>query len=226
MGMLPYGDAWRASRRTFTKYFNPSNSSINQQHEMIYVRRFLGQLLQEPNDFLPHIRTYCPFTIFLLSTLLNFLMFSHIGSIILLMTYSIHVRPYNDPYIKTMEEAVEAVAEISTAGTFLVDVIPIFKYVPEWFPGAKFQTLAARTRKHAAIVRNATFEVTQKLMVCDLSSFFTGRFLSKYLTIYSQASGNCDPSFVTEALSEIEYSDTPNQDIDLVKDVAAQAYIG
>ena len=54
-GLLPYGDAWRAM---FTKHFNPSNRSINQPREIIYVRRFLGQLLQNPNDFLQHVRTY------------------------------------------------------------------------------------------------------------------------------------------------------------------------
>ena len=58
--MLPYGDAWRESRRMFTKHFNPSNTSINQPREIIYVRRFLGQLLQKPSDFLQHVRTYVP----------------------------------------------------------------------------------------------------------------------------------------------------------------------
>ena len=43
----------------------------------------------------------------------------------------------------------------------------------------------------------------------------------------SQATGNdYDPSLVTEALKEIQYSDTPNQDINTLKDVAVQAYLG
>jgi hypothetical protein len=46
------------------------------------------------------------------------------------------------------------------------------------------------------------------------------------IRIHSQASSNYDPSFVTEALREIQYSDTPNQDINLLKDVAVQAYLG
>ena len=42
-----------------------------------------------------------------------------------------------------------------------------------------------------------------------------------------QASGDYDPSYVTEVLlREIQYSDTPNQDINLLKDVAAVAYLG
>ena len=83
------------------------------------------------------------------------------------MTYSIDARPYNDPYIKIAEEAVAAVTELLTPGVFLVDIISILKYVPEWFPGAKFQRTAAVMRKHEAIMRNTTFSATEESMVCD-----------------------------------------------------------
>ena len=47
------------------------------------------------------------------------------------------------------------------------------------------------------------------------------------IRICPQASGDYDPSFVTEVLQrEVQYSDTPNQDINLLKDVAVQAYSG
>jgi hypothetical protein len=58
---------------------------------------------------------------------------------------------------------------------FLVDIIPILKYVPEWFPGAKFQSKAALMRKHAAKMRNTTFAATEELMASDSSPFL--RFL-------------------------------------------------
>jgi hypothetical protein len=45
-------------------------------------------------------------------------------------------------------------------------------------------------------------------------------------TIRSQASGDYDPSFISEGIKEVQHSDTPNQDIDLMKDVAVQAYLG
>ena len=63
-----------------------------------------------------------------------------------------------------------------TPGAFLVDIIPILKYVPEWFPGANFQRKAAMMRKHTAIMCNTmTFAATEELMVCDSSPFL--RFL-------------------------------------------------
>jgi hypothetical protein len=160
----------------FSKFFNPSNPISNSQPREItvtYVRRFLGQLLLKPSDFLQHVRTYVPvyyvFSHFNLST--PFFRISLVGSNTLSMTYSINVRPYNDPYIKIVEAAGSSLAETVVPGAFLVDIIPILKYVPEWFPGAKFQRKAAVLREHAANVRNATFAATEELLVCDSSPF-------------------------------------------------------
>jgi hypothetical protein len=101
------------------------------------------------------------------------------------MTYSINVRPYNDPYINIAEEAVSSLAELGVPGAFLVDIIPILKYVPEWFPGATFQSKAANLRKHASKMRNATFAATEEIMVFDSSSFL-GFLLDAYYTFSGQ----------------------------------------
>jgi hypothetical protein len=162
--MLPYGDVWRESRRIFTKYF--SNSRINEPRDVLYVRRFLGQLLQKPNDFLQHVRTYVPFTISLVNgPVIYFAFLSLVGSSVLSMTYGISIRPYGDPLIAIAEEADEAIVELLIAGAFLVDILPILMYVPEWFPGAKFKRKAAMMRTHVDKIRNAPFAATKKLMV-------------------------------------------------------------
>jgi hypothetical protein len=162
--MLPYGDLWRESRRIFTKHF--SDSQINQPRDIQYVRRFLGQLLQRPNDFLQHARTYVPFTVSLvIRPFIFFASLSLVGSTTLSMTYSINVRPYNDPYITIAEEAIAAIGELAKAGAFLVDILPILKYVPDWFPGAKFHRKAAIMRTHSDKMRNAPFAETKELMV-------------------------------------------------------------
>ena len=113
-------------------------------------------------------RTF-PFTIFLviskLEHALHFLCTSLVGSTTLSMTYSIKVQPYDDPYIKMAEEALGSISELLVPGAFLVDIIPILKYVPKWFPGAKFQSKAAVMRKHAEIMRNTPFAATEELMV-------------------------------------------------------------
>jgi len=172
--MLPYGNVWRESRRIFTKYFNASHhSSISQPRDIMYVRRFLGQLLQKPDDFLQHARVYVPFNVSVVTKpLILFVFLSLVGSTTLAMTYGINIRPYNDPYIAAAEEAVGAAAELMIAGSFLVDIIPILKYVPHWFPGAKFQRKAAIMRTQSANMRNAPFAATQNLMVFLPFPFF------------------------------------------------------
>ena len=172
--MLPYGDVWRASRRMFTKYFNPSESnstgSISQPREITYVRRFLGQLLLKPNDFLQHVQTYVP-VYYISGHSSPFFRISLVFSTAISMTYSINIQPYNDPHVKSVEEALSSTAELLIPGVFLVDIIPILKYVPEWFPGADFQRKAAIMRKHAAKIRNTLFAATKEIMACDSSPF-------------------------------------------------------
>ena len=126
------------------------------------------------------------FTIFLVTSrlehALHFLCTSLVGSTTLSMTYSIKVQPYDDPYIKMAEEALGSISELLIPGAFLVDIIPILKYVPKWFPGAKFQSKAAVMRKHAEIMRNTPFAATEELMVCHSSPFL--RFLFVYIYVY------------------------------------------
>ena len=115
-----------------------------------------------------------PFTIFQVAVKHPILFprtISLVGSTAISMTYSINILPYNDPYIKTAEEAMKASAELLIPGAFLVDIIPVLKYVPAWFPGAEFQRKAAVMREHAAIIRNPTFAATEELMVCNSSPF-------------------------------------------------------
>ena len=101
------------------------------------------------------------------------------------MTYSINILPYDDPYIKIAQEAVKVSGELMIPGAFLVDIIPILKYVPEWFPGAKFQRTASVMRNHAALIRNKTFAATEELMACD-SSPFLGFLLDDAYTFLGQ----------------------------------------
>jgi hypothetical protein len=62
--------------------------------------------------------------------------------------YGIAVLEHNDPYISIAKEAIAGVAEAGVPGAFLVDLLPVLKYVPSWFPGAGFKRKAARWRAY------------------------------------------------------------------------------
>jgi len=63
------------------------------------------------------------------------------------IAYGITVQESDDPYISIAEEALNGLAEAGIPGTFWVDLVPILKYIPSWFPGASFQKKAARWRE-------------------------------------------------------------------------------
>ena len=73
-------------------------------------------------------------------------------------------------------------------------------------------------------MRNATFAKTKTLMYL-LDRHYSGLF-SNSESSPTQENGDDDLSFVSEALRQIEHSDNPNQDVELLKDVAAMAYVG
>ena len=81
------------------------------------------------------------------------------------IAYGIAVQESDDPYISIAEEVLSGVAEAGIPGSFLVDLFPVLKYVPSWFPGAGFQRKAARWREVINIMAERPFRHTQEQLV-------------------------------------------------------------
>ena len=79
--------------------------------------------------------------------------------------YGIAVRETNDPYISVAEEVLDGLTRAGVPGAFLVDLIPILKYVPSWFPGAGFQKKAARWREVNRIMAEKPFRHVKEQLV-------------------------------------------------------------
>jgi hypothetical protein len=90
--------------------------------------------------------------------------------------YGITVQDSDDPYISNAERALNGIAEAGIPGTFLVDLFPILKYVPSWFPGASFQKKAAGWRELLNKMAEKPFRHVQEQLVqvhfWELMSFF------------------------------------------------------
>lgn len=65
---------------------------------------------------------------------------------IMKVVYGITVKDSAEPYVSAAEKALEVLNAAGTPGAFLVDVLPILKYVPSWLPGAGFKKKAAQWR--------------------------------------------------------------------------------
>jgi hypothetical protein len=79
--------------------------------------------------------------------------------------YGITVQESDDPYISVAEEAFKGAAEAGMPGAFWVDLFPILKYVPSWFPGAGFQKKAARWRDFTNTMADKPFHHVQEQLV-------------------------------------------------------------
>jgi len=143
---LPYGNRWRKLRSLFTQQLSPTNiKKYERPHmqESIYV--FLNNLLDTPKKFREH------------------LLFLSGGNIIS-SAYGIPVNDSNHPFLKLSIKAAHGLAEAGNPGTYLVDVFPMLKYVPSWFPGAGFKRRAAYERNIMERVLREPFEFVQTNM--------------------------------------------------------------
>ncbi|KAJ3795872.1 cytochrome P450 [Lentinula aff. detonsa] len=130
---LPYGDEMKLHRKLFHQEFHPTDSSLYQPHHKKALRLFLNNLIDTPEEWLEHIQQMT-------------------RSVILAIAYGIRALPKNDPSIAAAERMFSVFNIAGIPGSFLVDIFPILRYVPSWFPGASFKQKAQKWYG----IRNAT----------------------------------------------------------------------
>ncbi|KAG6896969.1 hypothetical protein C0992_004971 [Termitomyces sp. T32_za158] len=87
------------------------------------------------------------------------------GETILGGTYGLEIQPKNDPYIRTAAEATRTLFTAAIPGTFLVDLVPVLKYVPDWMPFADFKRKAKQWRKLSSDMINLPYDAIRHNIV-------------------------------------------------------------
>jgi len=87
------------------------------------------------------------------------------GALSIAIAYGIDVKPKNDPNIHYAEEAVKGLAGAANFGAFLVNSIPMLKYVPSWFPGAAWKRQAQVWNDWTFKMRETPFQQSLKQLV-------------------------------------------------------------
>ncbi|KAJ7917719.1 cytochrome P450, partial [Mycena leptocephala] len=170
------GERWRTHRRLFSQGFNIANSQTFRPKELEATHGLLRRLVRTPDEFRQHIRQMA-------------------GELILSVTYGIEVLPVDDLYIALVEEAVQSASEASIPGKFLVDSIPMLKYVPHWVPGAGFKRKANEWRKLGQALLDVPFaEVKRQIALGAAPPSFTAQSL--------QILNESDKAYYEEATQE------------------------
>ncbi|PIL24606.1 cytochrome P450 [Ganoderma sinense ZZ0214-1] len=166
--LMPYGRPFQAYRKTIQQEFQ--HSVVASSYRPIIVKESLSlvsRLSQTPADLSKHLKQMA-------------------GAVIMMVTYGHQVTSAEDEFV-ALAEAVRENDE-KTPGSNLVDVIPVLKYVPAWFPGAGFKRAALYARKLAWDMRYVPFQAVKAHI----------------------ASGTCRDSVVSRLLQ----SDSPLDDVD------------
>lgn len=94
------------------------------------------------------------------------------GKTIMSIAYGLDVQDKDDPYIATAEQGIHPLVAAAVPGAFLVDMIPILKYVPDWMPFAGFKRKAKEWRKLALAMIEVPFEAAKRKIVSIMNLFF------------------------------------------------------
>ncbi|KDQ23377.1 hypothetical protein PLEOSDRAFT_1049198 [Pleurotus ostreatus PC15] len=178
------GDRWRAHRKMFHTQFQPSSVSQFWPIQLKEAHAILRRLLDEPDALIDHLRL-------------------NAASSIMKVVYGIDVVPKDDYYVTIAERALDGMAKAASPGAFLVDILPILKYVPAWFPGASFQKKAKEWKKVTLEMRDAPFNSVAASMVAE---------------------GTASPCFVSNLLNDIDTDAVSQREI--IKGCAGLAYAG
>ncbi|KAJ7251434.1 cytochrome P450 [Mycena rebaudengoi] len=124
------------------------------------------------------------------------------GALIMSIAYGIDTLPSNDPYMETAEAAIDAMAQAAVPGRYLVDMIPILKYVPAWFIGAGFKRQARETKKLTVKMAQLPFQAAKRLA----------------------ADGTAPHSYVSDKLQEIDENQHREHQEKVIQDTAGMMY--
>ncbi|OJT13611.1 O-methylsterigmatocystin oxidoreductase [Trametes pubescens] len=183
-GLFPYSPWWRQHRREFWQFFHPGVISKYQPTQRTEVRKFLGRLLNSPSRFKSHIEHMS-------------------ASAILKLVYGIDIVDEDDERIVIPHAALETTRR-STPASFAVDLFPILRHVPSWFPGAGFQKVFAECKVANDYLKHAPFDEAKEAL----------------------ERGDSRPCIVADMLARAKMNSTDSTDLsdemeDMVKNVCA-----
>ncbi|KAF9493200.1 cytochrome P450 [Pleurotus eryngii] len=104
------------------------------------------------------------------------------ASLILRVSYGYHVDGHDikDPLnlVRIAEDAMRGFSRASEPGAYLVDSLPLLKYLPTWFPWASFHRDAQEMRKDLIRLYDVPLDYVKSCMV---KGSYTPSFVSSYL---------------------------------------------
>ncbi|KDQ16173.1 hypothetical protein BOTBODRAFT_107607 [Botryobasidium botryosum FD-172 SS1] len=124
----PHGEKWKRYRKILHPYLHRETISRNTENMMKDTHRLLSSLMDSPDQWDRLLRL-------------------HTGRLIIMYTYGHKVESAQDEYITVAEEAINSTSTLVFPGAVLVDIFPMMRFIPSWFPGATWKRNVKKWRK-------------------------------------------------------------------------------
>ncbi|XP_006457725.1 hypothetical protein AGABI2DRAFT_198695 [Agaricus bisporus var. bisporus H97] len=169
-----YGQRFRNHRKLMHQLIG-SNLSMSRFYpiEETETQKFLKHLASTPQDLASHIRRTA-------------------GAIILRISHGYEIQEKDDPIVKIVEIGTAQFSLASAPGTFIVNLIPALRHLPDWFPGAGFKQTAREWAKDLSNMIERPHQYVKEQM----------------------ASGTAEPSFTADLMEDPNV--TPEREADIM----------
>ncbi|OOF98995.1 hypothetical protein ASPCADRAFT_513115 [Aspergillus carbonarius ITEM 5010] len=147
LGLLPYSNRFRAYRKAASRELGSANV-VEKFNDIVdkEVHRFLLRVIESPSKLVDHLR-------------------KEAGAIILRIGYGYAVEPHGrDPLVDLVDQSMDDFSRVVLPGAWLVNFIPLLKYLPTWFPGGKPNQTAQEFKDRVTIMHDKTYEFVQRQM--------------------------------------------------------------
>ncbi|KAH9952213.1 cytochrome P450 [Amylocystis lapponica] len=161
---LRYGDQFFKQRKLLQQYFSRQNCVQFQHIHRDEARRLLKNLVDKPEDFDWLVRRFG-------------------SAVVMKITYGHQIESDDDEYIKMTENVSEAHALAGDPGSTPVDIFPILRHLPPWFPGAWFIRVAYDWQWAIRRFHDFPFKAVQKHMAAGTAE---ESFLSSHIEAFLQ----------------------------------------
>jgi hypothetical protein len=183
---MAYSDDSKRQRKLMHKALGPS--AIAPYHPLLQsgTVAFLRKLIKTPSDYLEHSNWYA-------------------GGFTLSVVFGYEPAPQEDKFLSMATKWNHMFTKeiLSGGGVWLVDLIPVLRHLPAWFPGARFKRKAAECIVKTEEFASTPFEFAKNSVVSPrvISRRQWPHFPTSCL---SQESGIFQPSFCSTLLEDQE----------------------
>ncbi|KAH9477562.1 Cytochrome P450 monooxygenase [Psilocybe cubensis] len=165
MAFMNYGEKWQLCRKITQQMFRQGSMDNFNWVIKRKVHQALGGLLSNPDDFAYHNKMLAI-------------------AIPMASMYGYDVQSPQDPCIIAADKSLNLSIQLIAPGGSLINILPILKHVPAWFPGASSRKAAERVRKLTEDMQQIPLDFVKSQMSKGTAApSFVAEFLERKQTV-------------------------------------------